>query len=109
MALLEDGASVWGLSPLRPRLSRLLPRTRQSERVRATMMTRQREGDQQRDQAQVCNFLNIKKLKWIMCVCCARKKHAIFHVVQHEKVFDNGRNVYPVCFCLNLLISSKML
>lgn len=60
MALLED-APIWGLSPLRPRLSRLLPRTRQSERVRATMMTRQREGHQQRYQAQVCNFLNIKK------------------------------------------------
>jgi len=62
MALLED-APIWGLSPLRPRLSRLLPRTRQSERVRATIMTRQREGRQQRDQAQVCNFLNIKKKK----------------------------------------------
>lgn len=58
MALLED-APVWGLPPLRPRLSRLLPRTRQSERVRATMMTRQqrqREGDQQRDPAQVCTL-----------------------------------------------------
>jgi hypothetical protein len=72
MALLED-APVWGLSPLRPRLSRLLPRTRQSERVRATMMTRQREGDQQRDQAQVCNFLNIKKLEWIKCVLCVEE------------------------------------
>jgi hypothetical protein len=58
MALLED-APAWGLPPLRPRLSRLLPRTRQSERVRATMMTRQRqqrEGDQQRDPAQVCTL-----------------------------------------------------
>jgi len=73
MALLEDGASVWGLSPLRPRLSRLLPRTRQSERVRATMMTRQREGDRQRDQAQVCNFLSIKKLKWIIRVLCTEE------------------------------------
>jgi hypothetical protein len=62
MALLEDGASVWGLPPLRPRLSRLLPRTRQSERVRATMMTRQRQGNQQRDQAQVCNFFKYKKI-----------------------------------------------
>jgi len=81
MALLED-APIWGLSPLRPRLSRLLPRTRQSERVRATMMTRQREGVQRRHQAQVCNFLNIKKkLKFVKCVlfveetcdfaCCA--------------------------------------
>jgi hypothetical protein len=61
MALLED-APVWGLPPLRPRLSRLLPRTRQSERVRATMMTRQREGDQQRDQAQVCTFLKYQKI-----------------------------------------------
>jgi hypothetical protein len=58
MALLED-APAWGLPPLRPRLSRLLPRTRQSERVRATMITRQRrqrEGDQQRDPAQVCTL-----------------------------------------------------
>jgi hypothetical protein len=58
MALLED-APVWGLPPLRPRLSRLLPRTRQSERVRATMLTRQRQrrdGDQQGDPAQVCSL-----------------------------------------------------
>jgi hypothetical protein len=62
MALLED-APFLGVSPLRPRLSRLLPRTRQSERVRATIMTRQREGNQQRDQAQVCNFFKYKKIE----------------------------------------------
>lgn len=57
-ALLED-APAWGLPPLRSRVSRLLPRTRQSERVRATMIIRQRqqrEGSQQRDQAQVCTL-----------------------------------------------------
>jgi PHD and RING finger domain-containing protein 1 len=62
MALLED-APIWGLSPLRPRLSRLLPRTRQSERVRATMMTRQREGHQQRYQAQPSTSSGIDSLE----------------------------------------------
>ena len=108
MALLED-APIWGLSPLRPRLSRLLPRTRQSERVRATIMTRQREGRQQRDQAQVCNFLNIKKKKnFIKCVLFVAET-CDFHVVQHEKLFVSGRHIYRVCFCLNLLMSPKML
>ncbi|XP_069696612.1 serine/arginine repetitive matrix protein 2 isoform X2 [Periplaneta americana] len=64
MALLED-ASVVGLPPLRPRVSRLLPRTRQSERVRATMLTRQRrqraEG-QQRDRTQPSTSSGIESL-----------------------------------------------
>ncbi|KDR23360.1 hypothetical protein L798_05321, partial [Zootermopsis nevadensis] len=64
-ALLED-APVWGLPPLRPRVSRLLPRTRQSERVRATMITRQRqqsEGRQQIDQTQPSTSSGIDSLE----------------------------------------------
>lgn len=50
--LIED-AYFANLPPLRPRLNRLLPRTRQSERVRATVMTRQRQrnAESQRDPA----------------------------------------------------------
>ncbi|PSN51571.1 hypothetical protein C0J52_09498 [Blattella germanica] len=61
MDLLED-PYVANMPPLRPRVSRLLPRTRQSERVRATMMTRQRQRNQvhNREPAQVRQFFRKK-------------------------------------------------